>query len=276
MADQEVVERAKAMGWLPAEEFRGNPDNHKTPEDFIRMAENSLPIAKGTITKMESTIAQQNAMIADLKADMSGLVEHFKGSEQRAYDQAVKDLQKKQSDAEAAGDMPAFVEATKRIQEKINEHPAVTGKATTATTPAAQDAAASWYAAEPGVYEKWTAENEWLKTDPDLFDYADKMDRFLNARDGLTKPRSYRLSEITRMVKEKFPEKFGNPARAKGSPVEGDTGGRARGNGEGHTFNDLPEDAKKQAIKWCGKDGKGESGTIKGMTFKDFAASYKW
>lgn len=279
--------RATQMGWLPQEQFRGNPDNWVPAETFVRMAEESLPHAKGTIKMMERRMAQQAEVlkeqtdrIAAMQQDMQEFVQVSRGAEQRAYEKAKKELMAQQRRAKDEGDMPAFVEATEKLDGLIAEHPVTTGKeikvgATDAKPKSPDDEYREWMAAEPTAYDDWKAENTWFEEDPDMFAYAQQMDQFLQTKHGFKLARSKRLEELTKLVKKRFPDRFGNPARATGSPVEGDTGGTPSGGG-GKTYTDLPPDAKKQCDKWTGSDGKGEKGTISGLTRADYLASYKW
>ena len=282
-----VESRATQMGWLPQEQFRGNPDNWVPAETFVRMAEESLPHAKGTIKMMERkmeqqarTLQDQTDRIAAMQQDMQEFVQVSRGAEQRAYEKAKKDLLAQQRTAKESGDMPAFVEATEKLDDLIAEHPVVTGKelkvgATDAKPKSPDEEYREWMAAEPTAYDDWKTENTWFEEDPDMFAYAQQMDQFLQTKHGFKLPRSKRLDELTKLVKKRFPEHFGNAARAAGSPVESDTGSRPSGGG-GKSYQDLPPDAKKQCDKWTGADGKGEKGTISGLTRTDYLASYKW
>ena len=279
--------RATQMGWLPQEQFRGNPDNWVPAETFVRMAEESLPHAKGTIKMMERkmeqqarTLQEQTDRIAAMQSDMQEFVQVSRGAEQRAYEKAKKELLAQQQQAKAEGDMPAFVEATERLDDLIADHPVATGKepkvgAADAKPKSPDDEYREWMAAEPTAFDDWKAENTWFVEDPDMFAYAQQMDQFLQTKHGFKLGRSKRLEELTKLVKKRFPEHFGNAARANGSPVEGDSGGAPSGGG-GKTYHDLPAEAKRICDKWTGKDGKGTSGTISGLTRADYLASYKW
>jgi hypothetical protein len=281
-----IEARAAQMGHLPLDKFRGNPDNWVDAETFVRMAEESLPHAKGTIKMMERKMDQQaRAMqeqadrIAAMQQDMQEFVQVSRGAEQRAYEKAKRELLAQQQTAKAEGDMPAFVEATERLDSLIAEQPTATVKdpkagSTEERSKSPDDEYREWMAAEPTAYDDWKADNTWYAEDPDMFAYAQQMDQFLQTKHGFKLPRSKRLEELTKLVKKRFPDHFGNAARKVGSPVEGDSGGSPSSGGK--TYNDLPPEAQKQCTKWTGKDGKGTSGTISGLTRADYLASYKW
>ena len=277
---EHLEQRARDMGWLPQEEFRGDPDNWKPAEDFIKLGETSLPHLKGTLKVMESKIAEQNKLIESMNADFKEFVQFSKNAEQRAYEKAIKDLQSKQKQAKEAGDLDAFAEVTEALQDKILE-----GRPAVATGDKVEPAAAldspqktyeKWFNEGQDAYDSWVKTNNWFMDNPKMFSYAQQMDAYLNQKHGLKLSRAERLEEMTKLVKKEFPDHFTNAtARKQGSPVEGDSGGR-KSAGTGRTFNDLPDWAQKQAVKWCGKDGKGEAGTIKGLTFEQYCQNFKW
>lgn len=285
-----IEERARRMGHVSKEEFRGNSDNWVDAETFVRMAEESLPHLKGTLKTMERKMAQQEETLRKQTEEITGVRESLtefvvfsRDAEQRAYDKAVRDLKAQQSKAKEDGDLPAFADATERLDSLIADHPAVTGKAKVdqpgaapATAPKTPDEEyRQWMAAEPAAFDEWKGENTWFTEEPEMFAYAQQMDQFLQTKHGFGIKRSERLKKLSELVKKKFPAFFGNAARATGSPVEGDAGGRPGGNGK-HSYNDLPPDAKTQCDKWTGKAGDGKSGTIPGLTRDEYLKSYRW
>ena len=283
-----IAERAARMGHVSLDQFRGNPDNWVDAETFVKRAEESLPYLKGTLKTMEQKMADQDRLLRDTANELSGVrsdlqefVQFSKSAEQRAYDKAVKDIRVEQTAAKEAGDMPAFVAATEKLDAVIADHPAVTGAdvkpgATSDQKPKPWlEQYNQWMTAEPTAYDDWKKENDWVIKEPEMFAYAEQMDRYYQNQEGFTISRSKRLEKVAEMVKKKFPEYFGNPAKKRGSPVEGDTGGQPGGNGK-NTYHDLPDEAKKICDKWTGKDGKGTGTLGKGFTRDDYLKSYRW
>lgn len=281
----ETEERARQMGWLPKEEFRGNPENWVEAGKYVERAETSLPFLKGTMHKLEETVRSQKFLLekqaeemGGLRQDMTEFVEFSRGAEERAYQKALKDLRVEQASAKAKGDLDAFADATEKIDSLINEHPAVTGKEREKGKEPVQPQGpqteyTKWF--KPEVLEQWKGEHTWFETEPDMAIYADQAGRFLLGKDGFNKPHDEHLKEVAKLVKKKFPEYFGNTAQKKGSPVEGDTGGSPSSNGK-KTYADLPPDAKTICDKWTGKDGQGKTGSIPGLTREQYLKDYKW
>ena len=60
----ESEERARLQGWVPKDEFRGDPDKWKTAEDFLEWGEKIVPIQKERTIALESKLDQA---IGDIK-----------------------------------------------------------------------------------------------------------------------------------------------------------------------------------------------------------------
>lgn len=273
-----VEQQAQRMGWVPQEEFKGDPDRWVPADKFIERAETVLPIAKGTIKELQRQLADQEAAfkreLAEIKASTGKFVEFARKAEERAYNKALEDLKAKQRAAAEESNPDAVEEIGKQIEEHIKTHPAVTGVAPEDTgvvkpgAPASPEASA-WI--QPGVFEEWKEENPWFDTKPRMSAYAEQVDKFLmRTKPNLTQRQ--RLNEITVMVKEEFPEYWTNPRREGAPSVEGgvDTGTKPP---EGkRSYANLVPEAKAICDEFSGKDGKGTSGTITGFTREEYLA----
>jgi hypothetical protein len=273
----DIEERARRMGWLPQEEFRGSADRWVDAETYVRNAETQLPLMKGTLSTMERKMAEQerllreqSARIAAMQADFGEFVEFTRKSEERAYQRALKELQAKQRKAVEEQDLEAFDKASSELDEYIRQHPAITGKPREEKPPASREP--EWFSKE--VLENWKANNPWYLENPEMAIYARQIDEWL----GNTRPelaQRERLEEVTRKVKEKYPAYWANPKRGGPQPVEGaEHGGRPASSRAGKTYADLPPDAKAICDRFCGKDGKGKTGTIPGYTREDYVRDY--
>lgn len=288
-AENENLEaKARRQGWVPLEEFRGDPKNFVSAETFLEMSEHNVPVMKGTIKNMDKRMQSQeaeihklNTTIESLRGDFAEYVEFSRNTAEKAYQKALKELQSKQRAAAEAGDLPAFDDASKEIDDMIAQHPSVTGEKSKKGKESEQPSGGSpsheeymkWARAGEEYFAGWQGRNTWLNEEPEMFNYAETVDRFLMRKHGLGRSRKEHLEEIEEMVKTKFPTYFGNPARRGGSPVEGDhIGGRSGGTGK--TYHDLPTDAKTQCDKFCGKDGKGTSGSAPGLTRDQYVKDY--
>lgn len=236
-----VEDKARSMGWVPKEEFKGDPERWRPAEEFVERGENILPILKERNEKLTSDIQE-------LKSTMSELRQFYSKSEQRQYERALKDLKKRQKAAVEEGDTEAFSEIDKEI-EALNKDVQETKEKP--TNPA---------------YDKWVAENHWYLNDPELHAYADSMGQYL----AQTKPHIANspavFDEIKKLVKKQFPDKFDNPARKGPSTVE--SGAGAKGGKPKRSFDTLPKEAKEQCKRF--------ERTIPGFKREDYVKDFDW
>lgn len=282
-------DRATRMGWVPEEQFKGDPKRWVDAETYVRNAENVMPHLKGSLNKMEIKMAAQEETIAELRnkldavhQDMTEFVKFSRDAESRAYDKAIKDLQAKQRQAVADSDTEAFDRVTADLDQLVAQHPAVTGKKPegddgkkSVPGPAQDPEYKAWLEQNPKAFDNWVGENKWYNDEPEMYAYANQMDSFLHKKHGFKLSQEDRLAQITDLVKERFPEKFENPNRRRPAAVS--DGGEPSPGGSGkQTYANLPPEEKALCDKWAGKDGKGESGTIPGFTREQFVRDYKW
>ena len=109
------------------------------------------------------------------------------------------------------------------IDDKIAEQ-----KAVTAAAPASNS-----------VFEAWVEDNGWYNQDSELKEYADMIGNGYAASHP-KKPLTDIYEYVSKEVKSRFPEKFGNTARSAPSPVEG--GSKRRTTSRKLSARDLPED----------------------------------
>jgi len=287
-----VEERAQIMGWVPEEEFKGDPQKWVAAEQWVERAEKLLPLTKAMVTKLTEDIAslrstagtKETALtqeIAGLKKTLGEFAEFSKKAEERAFKKAVAELEVKQRQAVAEGDTEAF-DAVKTELDELKQHPALTGHLGEVTIDTAGDPVQKGWpeVSDPAVYQEWATENEWV-SDVDMGIYARQVD--LHLQNTMTFPTQLaQLEKITELVKKKFPDywskKDDNPNQRKPQTVEGGgEGGGAPSGGKGKkNYNDLPAAAKAYCDEWSGKDGKGTAGTIPGFTRQDYVDQYQW
>lgn len=219
LSDVEI--KAKAMGWTPKDEFKGDPQKWRGAEEFVERGENMLPIVKARVN-------QQAKEIEELKATMRQFGEYHTKTEQRAYEKAMVDLRQQRADAIAAADGVAFDKVDIQIEAMRRE-----------IEDAGKIANARPNSGDNPEYKQWADENKWVK-DPELEQYAYDIGKKLRDA-GITADGREFLELVGKKVKTLFPEKFENPRRAAAQSVEGGIPAPRRG---GKTYADLPADAK--------------------------------
>lgn len=220
-AQQKIEARARAMGWTPKEEFKGDPAKWRDAGEFVERGENLLPLVRAQNKRLE-------AKIAELEKTTRDFAEHLSKTEQRAYDRAIADLKEQRKAALAAGDGDAFEKADDQIKEIERD---VAAKA-------AKNAKKDDSGADP-VYAEWESRNPWLK-DSELSDYAEFAAQKLR-QSGEKATGAEFLDLVAAKVKAQFPTKFTNPRRETAQAVEGAAPGRR---GSGKTYADMPAEAR--------------------------------
>lgn len=290
MADQEmsVEERAKILGHVPLEDFKGDPDKWVPAEQWVERTEKLFPINKAMVKKLtediamlrSSSTAEKEALtqeIADLKRTLGEFAEFSKKGEERAYKRAVAELEAKQRQAVADGDTEAF-DQVKAELDSLREIPLVV--AAEKAEAAAEPPKKGWpFVSDPEVFKGWMDDdaNAWYKSEPEMAIYAHQCDEYLKNTTTFPTQRD-QLDKVTELVQKKFPQFFQaanqNPNRDKPPSVEGgDEGAPAPGKKGKKSYNDLNAEERRVCDEWTGKDGKG-TGIVPNFTREDWLKQY--
>lgn len=270
-----VEERARRLGWVPKEEFKGDQKRHMSAQEYIDRGEQLLPIMIQRNRTLDDQLGQATKDLRDTKskldealAGFSELREFASKAEERAYKRARKELEEKRDAAVAAADVPAHAQAIKEIEEldaSVTPAPATKPKA---EEPGAKPAAEKTDGAPQlsKAVTDFVAANPWFNRDRVLNAAAiDTLDA-VNAETP-DMPEADKYAEVARRVKAEFPERFGNPRRAAPAAVRTPSP-PADSKKKGRTFDDLPKDAKAAWERFNKLDPK--------FTKEDYVKHYDW
>lgn len=104
----ELELKALSHGWIPPEEYKGDPDEYVEAKEFI---------ARGSFFKK---IERQNAEINKLKQIVNTMSETLSRAEQLAYDKAMKDIQAQKAQARQYLDMDTYDALVEKEKELIS------------------------------------------------------------------------------------------------------------------------------------------------------------
>lgn len=254
MTEQTIEDRARALGWVPQEEFRGDVEKWRSAEEFLQRGEEVMPILRANNRKLESELARlaaENKRLSQLYgASQEAITEIQQFHEANLKDSLARqkaELTAALREARADGDVVREVEIQDQIAELRQPKPKPEPKPAPVEEPAVHPDFAGWQADNPW-FGKDTRKTQLamgiaqqLRSDPEF--------------DGLEGRAFYdKVSEL-------MTERSAGPGKvASGRP----TGGAARGSGKG--YSDLPAEARdacdKQARKLVGE----------GRAFKDTAS----
>lgn len=200
----EVEQRAVSQGWVPQDEWSGDPDQWRPAKEFLDRGE------------LFKKIDEQNRTIKEFKRTLDDLAKHHSKVQKVEYERAYNDLKAAKKEALNEGNADAVID----IDEKM------------AMVREAQRDVPQVMVPEPSpdlnpVFVNWVSRNGWYETNKAMRAYADRIGGEYGAQ-GMS-PVDI-LSAVEKEVKREFAEKFQNPNRNKPGAVETSTnkGGKAK------------------------------------------------
>lgn len=190
-----VEQEARSQGWLPKEEYTGDPVKWVSAETFVARAPLFDKIDE--LSRKLKAVDQSNQALRD----------HYVKLKEVEYDRALSALRAEHRDRLEQGDLIGADEVKDKIQEVRDEQ-----KESKRQTQVPQD---------PGPnpeFVAWVDKNKWYATDEELRDAADVYGARYH-KQGLS-PKEV-LLKVSEQIRKTFPEKFRNPNKDTASAVEG-------------------------------------------------------
>lgn len=226
---------ARALGWVPEDEYKGNPAKWADAETFLQVHSKN----NGALRK---ALAAQAKDLEELKNQMRGM----DSAHRKIFDMQIKKL-KEEHDGQLA-----FLKAQKREALRSGEHEAAADIDEQIDSlrergpdlpdlpdePQSKPEVPHWRTNKTMV--AWAERNPWFEKDEDMSAFAGGIGQKLRA-DNPAMPFDELLDKVTERVRKAFPHKFAGGRR---SPVEGSTTGETRAAASGKSYASLPKDAK--------------------------------
>jgi hypothetical protein len=200
----EVEKRAREQGWVPKDEWTGDPAAWRPADVFVDRGE------------LLGRIKSQSAELREVKQMMNYLSEQNRKLYEAGYERAVAEMQARRDAAIEAGDTAAVRNIDKEMrnyEKALEEARKPAPKTDTNTT-------------DP-LFEDWSERNPWYNRDEVLTDWTNGRAVKLRAiNPKITEAEMYKVLEAE--VRKTFPEKFkrvGAPSpdgasnRGAGSPA---------------------------------------------------------
>jgi hypothetical protein len=235
----EIEQRASTQGWVPKDEWDGDPEQWRPAKEFLDRGE------------LFKKIDDQNRTIKEFKKTLEEFAKHHSKVQKVEYDRALADLKAAKKVALNEGDADAVIDVDERIAlvreaQKEAEAPVQVPNAPAEINP---------------VFRAWVEKNSWYEHSPAMRAYADRLGNELGARGGFS-PTDL-LAQIEREVKKEFAHKFNNPNRDKPGAVEGSTNKGSKKN-DSFALSDDERRVMQRFIK-----------TVPGMTEEKYVADLK-
>lgn len=220
----DIESAAKAEGWAPKEDWRGDPEAWVDAPTFVQRGKEILPIVQKKLDDQMEVANSLRSELDDVKQTAAQFREFQKQrveETKRYYQQQITDLKelKKQAIADADGDQVV------KIDDQIDEAKAAQQN----VQPPSNDG--------QKILDDWVKKNEWYGKDEVLRSFADGY--ATNELAGKFEGAAL-LNELEKKVKTTFPEKFENKKRETSAVDSG--GGKPTKRGK--SYNDLPSEAK--------------------------------
>lgn len=219
----EIEERARAQGWVPKDEWDGDPAAWRPASVFVDRGE------------LLGKIKSQSSEMRELKGMVNYLAEQNRKLYEAGYEKAIAELQHARDQAVEAGDS----RAVRELDGQIRAHE----KAAVEATKPVRVRETNNTAEE--LYNEFISKNPWYEKDEVMQDWANGLAvKFKTKNPNSADSDVY--AHLTEAARQKFPEKFkragapnpeGSSNRAGGSPSKKD------GNSDfDRLLNDLSED----------------------------------
>lgn len=259
--DSQTVERdyeaeARAHGWTPKEEFKGDESRWVDAETFVKRADEVMPLLK-----------KQNQGMKAKMAELERTIKRLTRAEAAAYENAMADLKAKQEDAVERGDLTAHRAVAKQMETLQKE--------ATADAEPQEDGQEAYLAfREANAWYDRAALASASEMEVEARLYADRQaDKY--ARQGKTSEMSPTefFALIASDVATRFPLLGKKQAREKPDSAVAGATPRAR-QSNARTGANLPPEAKEHAERYM------RMGIYKVETKEEaynlFAKSYTW
>jgi len=233
----ELEERARTMGWVPQEDFKGDPDKWTSAEDYVDKADHIMPIMRAQNKKYEEELKAKSIgwkkteeeLIA-LKKTVESIVRVNTKVSEREYERAMETIRNEQATAIENQDGEKFKELEAQKDTLVQNKPE--------KIEVVEDA--------PAVnpeFTKWVEGNQWYNEDAELRNYSDYMASVVS-RENPQLEGELLFDAVKNRVQATFPDKFENPNRKMPSDVDGGTNQGGSGGLKAKSYRDLPADAK--------------------------------
>lgn len=226
MTEEAIEIQAKAMGWVPQDDFKGNPDIWKDAESFVKDGYEILPILRERTKKMALTMDATNQKLSRTESLLQTLTDHHKKTEESAYQRALKTLKAEQREAVKNNNLEEF--------DAINEQIETLEKPVIESRPDEQP-----------DFVLWKGENAWYSQRTDMANYADTIAEYVQKQNPTLKGKPF-FDLVTDEVKKRFPDQFENPNKKKADFVEGGGGENEtiEKKGKKKTYGEMDQQAK--------------------------------
>ena len=228
-----VEQRARAMGWRPKTEYRGDPDKFTDAAEFVRRADESIPLMKNELRRLQQKIIEQ-------QESARKFAEFHRNVEQQAYERARAELRRQRAEARNSFDVDRELQIEDELERLDQEQ-----RQKAARQPVQHEQPQDMQP-DPEIQrqtQEWQQRNEWVN-DPEAQAIAIAVGQKLRANGEESVGTAF-LEKVAHEVRKKYPQFFPTMQNQRRDQAHAPTGGgdapvRNRKKG----YADLPADAR--------------------------------
>lgn len=250
----ETETRAREMGWVPKEDFRGDPEKFVDAETFVKRGEDFLPILRANnrkqdqkIQELQAQLSKTTSLLAEATEAIAAVRESTSKAELDRLRGAKKDLKAAIKEARENEDLDTELDLQtqlRQVDDTLEEAGKSKDKKDEKPTAKPNGGDNQDPMADP-AFKAWVDDNDWFNTDMRKTSLAVSIAQELRAKGDKTLGRKF-FDRVVDELNDYLGQKE-NPNRGGKSKVEenGRSGGGGGGRAPGKTYADLPPEAKK-------------------------------
>lgn len=218
--ERDYTAEASEQGWTPKENWKGPDDKWTDAQTFVERGEKIAGILKSKVERLEGKVEH----LTESNKQFGEYHKKTLETQKRQNAERIEALEAQLAQSITDGDGQAYTKTRREIDGLKSEQ-------------APTDDAQAWNQ----MAQEWASENRWYGENRKLARYADGISDEIKAEGYYGK--SY-FKELTRRVKEDFPDEFTNPKKSAPTGVE-DGGEKGTSDSKARSYANLPADAKR-------------------------------
>lgn len=218
-----LEQEAMQQGWVPENEYNGDPDRFVSAKEFIQRGE------------FFKKIDHQNRQIREYQKQVEHLASLSKKSFEAGVQKAMADLKQAKKEAFAEGDADKLIEIDEQMDHLKEQAQQLRREQTQQIAQTAQEI-------HPEL-QSFINRNSWYENDKIMRAAADTIGVEL-AQSGMSATEV--LREVEKRIKTEFPHKFHNPNRERAGAVEGGSAVRRSAKNDDVQLTPLEQRMMKQ------------------------------
>lgn len=256
-AGDDVESKARSQGWVPQDEWRGDPEKWRPADEFVKRGEELLPVALERSRAAERKAQELEARLAarerESEEKLARLERMSTAALQRQREQLENAYRNAMRDAVTSGDTQRFDQLERDRTTAVADFDKQLSEQAQPQRQPGQPAPLP-----PDIERQvatWVQQNEWFNRDPEMNSVAQlHHQRLLREKPGLSIADN--LAETAKYVRQRYPDKFGTSERQIIAPMVEGGGGRmaATGNNRRKGVADLSPEERKIGEKFVKVD----------------------